>query len=136
MSKSDKLWARYWGIRYQHRNGHRMPILWHLAFSGDTSAMVELSSELNSGGRIADRFSQSGLAYAAYRRGDPLGAQHLAMHAFNRNDLLNYRHWLNRAARLGDREAGEELRRFELRLPHRHAALIRRKRPHRRSTFQ
>lgn len=132
MSKSDKLWTRYWGIRDQHQNGHRMPILWRLALSGDTNAMVELSNELGGGGRIADRFSQSGLAYAAYRRGDPLGAQHLAMGAFNRNDLQGYRFWLNRAARLGDRDAGEELRRFELRLPHTDAALIRRKRPHRR----
>jgi hypothetical protein len=133
MSKSDKLWARYWGIRDQHQNGHRMPILWHLALSGDTNAMVELSNELGGGGRIADRFSQSGLAYAAYRRGDSLGAQHLAMIAFNRDDLHGYRRWLNRAARLGDRDAGEELRRFELRLPHTDAASIRRRRPHRRS---
>jgi hypothetical protein len=102
---------------------------------GDTSAMVELSSELGRVGRIADRFSQSGLAYAAYRKGNPSGAQHLAMNAFNRNDLCGYRHWLNKATRSRDREAGPELRRFELRLPHSNAALIRRKRPQRQSNL-
>lgn len=135
MSKADRLWARYWGIRDSHQIGHRMPILWHLAISGDTDAMVELGSELEKAGRIADRFSQSGRAYAAYRRGSPLGAQHLAMDAFNRNDLGGYRHWLNKAARLGDHEAGRELRRFEVRLPHTNAALIYRKRPYRKSDF-
>jgi hypothetical protein len=133
MSKVDRLWARYWGIRDGHHTGYRMPILWHLALGGDTLAMVELSSELSRVGRISERYSQSGLAYAGYRKGDPLGAQHLAMNAFNRNDLRGYRHWLSMAARLGDREAGEELRRFEVRLPHSAAASIRRKRPQRRS---
>lgn len=135
MSKRERLWARYWGIRDNHQNGHRIPILRHLALTGDSTAMVELGSELGRSGRIADRFSQSGLAYAAYRQGNPLGAQHLAMDAFNRNDLRGYRHWLNKAARSGDRDAGQELRRFELRLPHSNAALIRRKRPHRPGDF-
>jgi hypothetical protein len=58
-----------------------MPILWHLALMGNTTAMVELSSELGRTGRIGDRFSQSGLAYAAYRKGNSLGAEHLAMGA-------------------------------------------------------
>lgn len=133
MSKSDRLWAKYWGIRDNHRNGHRMPILRHLSLAGDTTAMVELSSETTGGGRIADRFSQRGLAYAAYLRGNSLGAQHLAMDAFNRNNLGGYRHWLNKAAQSGDYEAGQELRRFEVRLPHASAAAIRRKRPYRRS---
>lgn len=133
MSKRDRLWARYWGIRDDHGNGHRMPILRHLALVGDTTAMVELSSELRERGRMADRSSQSGLAYAAYRRGNPLGAQHLAMIAFNRNDLRGYRYWLSMAARSGDRDAALELKRFELRLPHLDAGLIRRKRPSRPS---
>jgi len=135
MSKSDRLWARYWEIRDNHQGGYRMPILRHLALSGDTAAMVELSSELGRGGCVANRFSQKGLAYAAYRRGNSLGAQHLAMDAFNRNDLRGYRHWLSKAAQSGDRDSGQELRRFELRLPHSNAALIRRKRPHRPSDF-
>ncbi|WP_267434609.1 hypothetical protein [Sphingomonas sp. GM_Shp_1] len=133
MSKMDRLWARYWGIRDNRRVGHRMPILWHLALRGDSNAMVELGSELAKAGRLADRFSQSGLAYSAYRKGNALGAQHLAMNAFNRNDLRGYRHWLNKAGRAGDREAVQELRRFELRLPHADAASIRRRRPYRRS---
>ena len=136
MSKTDRLWARYWGIRDDHQIGHHMPILRHLSLKGDTNAMVEWSNELGTVGRVADRFTQSGLAYAAYRRGNPLGAQHLAMNAFNRNDLWGYRYWLQKAARLGNYSAGQELRRFEIRLPHSNAALIRRKRPHRLSDFQ
>jgi len=34
MSKRGRLWARYWGIRDDHGNGHRMPILRHLALVG------------------------------------------------------------------------------------------------------
>ena len=56
--------------------------------SGDAAAMVELSSERGTGGCVANRFSQKGLAYAAYRKGNSLGAQHLARDAFNRNDPL------------------------------------------------
>ncbi len=61
MSKADRLWARYWGIRDNYQIGHRMPILWHLALNGDTDAMVELGSELGKVSRIADRFSQAAL---------------------------------------------------------------------------
>ena len=133
MSKNERMWQRYWGIRDGHRNGQCLPILWHLALRGDPSATTELGSWFDRTGRIADRFSKSGLAYAAYRRGDPLGAQHLAMAAFNQGDLRGYRLWLWKAVRLGDGDMLQELRRFEVRLPHRDAALIGRKRPYRRS---
>lgn len=135
MSKHDRLWSRYWAIRDEHGVGFRMPILWHLALRGDAVAMTELSSTYDRAGRISDPFSQAGFAYRAYRRGYALGAQHLAMNAFNRGDLHGYRHWLGKAAHLGDQDAECELRRFEIRLPHRAAALIGRKRPHRRSDF-
>jgi hypothetical protein len=46
MGKQDRLWARYWAIRDNQGNGHRMPILWHLAFRRDSTAMIELSSTL------------------------------------------------------------------------------------------
>lgn len=135
MSKNELLWARYWAIRDAHHNGYRMPILWHLALRRDAMAMTELGRTFGEPGRIADRFSQEGLAYAAFRRGYALGAQHLAMNAFNRRDLRGYRHWLGKAAKLGDEGAAQELRRFELRLPHGIAALIGRKRPRRQADF-
>jgi hypothetical protein len=136
MGKHDRLWARYWAIRDSRKNGYWMPILWHLALRRDSIAMTELSSTFAKIGRIADPFSQSGLAYRAYRAGSALGAQHLAMNAFNRRDLSGYRRWLGHAARLGDRDAKSEHSRFEIRLPHRNAALIGRKRPHRASDFE
>jgi hypothetical protein len=98
--------------------------------------MAELGSTFAIAGRIAEPFSQSGLAYRVYRAGNVLGAQHLAMNAFNRRDLSSYRHWLGQAARLGDHDAKEERRRFEIRLPHSNAALIGRVRPHRTSDFE
>ena len=112
-----------------------MPILWHLALRRDTIAMTELGSTFAKIGRIAEPFSQSGLAYRAFRAGNALGAQHLAMNAFNRRDLSGYRHWLSQAARLGDDDAKAEHRRFETRLPHSNAALIGRGRPDRTSDF-
>jgi len=72
-------------------------------------------------GRIAEPFSQEGLAYQAFRHGHPNGAQHLAMNAFDKRDLAGYRYWLARAAKSGDGDAVRELRRFELRLPHTNA---------------
>ena len=136
MGKHDRLWARYWAIRDSHKNGYWMPILWHLALRRDSIAMTELSSTFAKIGRIADPFSQSGLAYRAYRAGSALGAQHLAMNAFNQRDLSGYRYWLGHAARLGDCDAKSEHSRFEIRLPHQNAALIGRKRPHRASDFE
>ena len=131
MSKNERLWSRYWGIRERHQSGYAVPILWHLAMRKDAIAMTELADTFDNVGRICEPFSPDGLAYRAYRNGYALGAQHLAMNAFNRYDLTGYRHWLARAARAGDEEALRELRRFETRLPHKNAALIGRKRPYR-----
>ncbi|TFU00053.1 hypothetical protein EUV02_15510 [Polymorphobacter arshaanensis] len=135
MNKRERLWSRYWAIRDNHHPGHCTPILWHLAMGGDTMAMVELSSTFSRPGRIFERFTQAGLAFRAFRRGDATGAQHLAMNAFNIGDLGQYRHWLGKAARLGDNDAARELRRFEIRLPHEDAALIGRKRPYKSFDF-
>lgn len=131
MDKLDRLWVRCWKIMDEHGNGHAIPILQHLALRGHVSAMTVLSSFADREGRIAEPFSQSGLAYRAYRRGDPIGAHHLAMNGFNRGDLACYRYWLSRAARAGDNDAAHSLRRFEVRLPHRDAKAIRRGRPFR-----
>jgi len=135
MTKQQRLWSRYWGIRDDHQNGFATSIVWHLALRRDPLAMTELGSTFERPGRIADSFSQEGLAYRAFRHGHPNGAQHLAMNAFNRRDLAGYRYWLARAAKSGDRDALCELRRFEVRLPHTNARRIGRKRPHRRADF-
>jgi len=129
MEKLDRLWERYWKITDQHGNGYATSILWHLALRGHTGGMTVLSSKLRREGRIAQAFSQTGLAYRVYRRGDPVGANHLALNAFNRGDLIRYRYWLARGARAGDAEALRDLRRFEIRLPHANAAAIGRVRP-------
>lgn len=135
MTKQERLWSRYWGIRDDHHTGYAMPIVWHLALRRDPFAMAELGTTFEKPGRIADPFSQEGLAYRAFRHGHSKGAQHLAMNAFNRRDLAGYRYWLARAAKSGDGDAMRELRRFEVRLPHTNARWIGRKRPHRPSDF-
>jgi hypothetical protein len=135
MTRQDRLWSRYWGIRDNHANGFALPIVRHLALRRDPLAMTELSSTFDRPGRIADPASQEGLAYRAFRCGHPNGAQHLAMNAFNRGDLGSYRYWLARGAGSGDADAARELRRFEVRLPYTNARLIGRKRPHRRTDF-
>ena len=136
MANKDRLWDRYWRITERRGSGHVMPILWHLTLRGDELAMTELGSTFPREGRIAEPFSQPGLAYRAFRRGQRNGAQHLAMNAFNRGDLARYRYWLARGARAGDRDAQRELARFEIRLPHENAFRVRRGRPYRRYDFE
>lgn len=135
MTKHERLWHRYRRITEQRGNGLWTPILWHLALRRDALAMAELGATFAKEGRVAEAFSQAGLAYRAHRRGFRNGAQHLAMNAFNRGDLAGYRHWLARGARAGDEDARRELMRFETRLPHRNAALVGRRRPYRRYDF-
>jgi hypothetical protein len=109
-----------------------MPTFRHLALRRYRDAMLELSLRIEGAeGRIADPFSPTGLAYRAYRQGSPTAAHNLALDCFNRGDLGGYRKWLGRAARAGDQDAARQLRRFETRLPHNLARLIRRKRPYR-----
>jgi hypothetical protein len=108
-----------------------MGLLWHLALRRYPSVMTELSRRIGEDGlSAADRFSAAGLAYRAFRQGDPLAAYNLAMSCFNRRDLRGYRHWLRLAAHAGD-DARGQLRRFETRLPHGAARDIGRGRPRR-----
>lgn len=135
-AKRETLWRRYWAIRDDHANGHAKPILWHLALGQDPSLMVTLAATFSTSGRLSDGFSQAGLCYRAWRLGNCYGAQHLAMNAFNRNDLHGYRLWLRRAANAGDADAARELKRFETRLPHTNAGRVRRRRPYRKYDFE
>ena len=136
MNKQERLRNRYWAIHDGRAIGYWTPILWHLALRRDPMAMTMLGDTFSDAGRMGDPFSQSGLCYRAYRRGYFIGAQHLAMNAFNKRDLAGYRHWLRRAARAGDEDAERGLRRFETRLPHENAALIGRRRPYRSYDFE
>lgn len=112
--------------------GDGMGLLWHLALRRYPSAMTELSRRIGEDGlSAADPFSAAGLAYRAFRQGDPLAAYNCAMSCFNHGDLRGYRHWLRRAAQAGDEDAQQQLRRFETRLPHGAARDIRRGRPRR-----
>jgi len=122
--------AERWLHGYSPGDGYG--ILWHLALRQDRYAMTELSRRLNDEGPSGDPFSSFGLAYRAFRLGDAIAAQNLALGCFNRRDLQGYRRWLRRAARLGDADAKSELRRFETRLPHGAAHDIGRGRPYKR----
>lgn len=109
--------------------------MWHLALRGHTGAMIELAAWFSDNnkreafGSFSDPFSAAGLYRRAYRKGDARAAQHVAMSSFNRNDMIGYRHWLRRAAKAGDAEAGRQLRHFETRLWHAAARKIGRLRP-------
>ena len=91
--------------------------------------MTELSRLITPDGRMADPFSSRGLAYRAFRLGHAPAAYNLAMSYFNARDLQEYRRWIRRAADLGDADATEQLKRFEVRMPHGAARNIRRVRP-------
>jgi len=99
--------------------GDGMGLPWHLALRRYPSAMTELARRIGEDGlSAADPYSSAGLCYRALRQGDPTAAHNMAMSRFNRRDLQGYRHWLRLAAKAGDDEAGQQLRRFETRLPH------------------
>lgn len=135
-TRDERLYVRAMRILDRLENGHRIPILEHLARRGMPSAMVALANEYCTPGRVADPWSVSGLYRGAWRRGEYLGARNLAVDCFNRRDLQGYRYWLHRAARAGDPYSAREVRRFETRLPHLNARKIRRKRPDRKYDFE
>lgn len=133
--QADRLYRRIFDIRDQHANGLWEPVAWHLTLRRHQDTMILLANWLTDrgvSGGAADSFRPTGLLRRAYRSGNFVAAQNLAMDCFNRGDLQGYRCWLRRAARLGDTDSAQELRRFETRLPHGNARKIRRLRPWRR----
>jgi hypothetical protein len=112
------------------RIGLARPIFAHLSLRGHADAMLAFA-DFAPPGPAALPFSDVGLIRRALRRGSARAAQHLAIGCFNRRDLSGYRYWLARGARMGDVEAAEERRRFEIRLPHGAARDIGRHRPYR-----
>jgi hypothetical protein len=139
LTTADRLYARAEAIIERRANGFAAPILEHLALRRYTPAMLELarrdtaSGDPGAIGRISDARSPAGLMRLAHRLGDITAAQNMAMTLFHAGDLAGYRHWLRKAARAGDADAGAELRRFELRQPYPLARRVGRVRPLRRS---
>lgn len=133
-SPEDRLYIRALTIRYEKHVGLWFPIMWHLALRGHTGAMIELADWFSNGnsakefGTPADNFSAAGLYRRAARKGDGRSALNAAMSCFNRNDMTGYRRWLRLATKAGSVEARQQLRAFEIRLPHGDARKIRRAR--------
>jgi hypothetical protein len=134
-SKADRLYLKALGIRYEHRIGLWMPVMWHLALRRHEGAMIELADWFSRDGGVISLgspwhgFSAAGLYRRAYKAGDARAAHNLAVSYFNQNDLARYRYWLRRAALAGDAGASNAVGRFETRLWHGAARKIRRIRP-------
>jgi hypothetical protein len=104
-ARSAQLFLRALAIRYDHKLGLWVPIVWHLALRRDAEAMIELACWICETGKWpgdlgarSDAFSPADLSYRAFRLGNAHAAQHLAMACFNRRDLQGYRHWLRQGA--------------------------------------
>jgi hypothetical protein len=137
-SKEDRLYARACDILEGRALGYGEPILWRLALRRYGPAMLMLANRASPSGtrselgRQRDAFSPMGLAYRAYRLGEPNAAQNMAVSLFNIGDMRGYRLWMRRSAQAGNSSAATEVRRFEIRLPHGLARRLRRLRPYRR----
>jgi|JI8StandDraft_2_1071088.scaffolds.fasta_scaffold190674_2 hypothetical protein len=141
-AKADRLYARADAILERRANGFAMPVLEHLALRRYPLAMLELARRATASGdaatlgRVSDTRSPAALMRRAHRLGDITAAQNMAMTLFHAGDLAGYRHWLRKAVRAGDADAGAELRRFELRQPVPLARRVKRIRPLRRSELR
>jgi hypothetical protein len=140
--KADRLYARADAIIERRANGFAAPILRHLALRRYGPAMLAVASNATASGegaalgRISDPRSPAGMMYRAHRLGEYTAAQNFALTLFYGGDLAGYRHWLRKAARIGDEDALAELRRFELRQPYPLARRVGRIRPRRRSEIR
>ena len=139
LTRDDRLFLRADAILDRRANGHALPILRHLAQRRYLPAMLELArwatqtGDPPAVGGMSDPRSPAALMRRAHLLGDITAAQNLALTLFHAGDLAGYRHWLRKASRAGDPDAGAELCRFELRQPYPLARRIRRQRPYRRS---
>jgi hypothetical protein len=126
----DKLYARALAIYDRKANGLYMPILQHLAMRRYPAAMALLANlEYGAPAHIANPFSAAGLLRRAWRLGDKVAAQNMAMTHFNNNEMAGFRLWARRAAKLGDECSAEYVKHFDTRLPHGDARKIGRHRP-------
>jgi hypothetical protein len=141
-ARAERLFLRADAIIERRANGFATPILEHLALRRYTPAMLELARRATGNGDpgaiggTSDARSPAALMRLAHRLGDITAAQNFAMTLFHVGDLAGYRHWLRKAARAGDSDAGAELRRFELRQPAPLARRVGRIRPLRRAELR
>ena len=80
----------------------------------------------------ASRYTAANLYYRVWRKGGPeagRAAHSLALSYFNRGDMLQFRYWARRGARLGDYSCSMYTQHFETRLPHSTARKVKRHRP-------
>lgn len=112
--------------------GSERNLLLHLALLGHAVSIGKLGIMKSRQARRTGFRSAMWLNRRAARLGETWVVRNNALNRFNCGDMPGYRWWLHRAARAGDEESGEELRRFETRLPHETAAYVGRQRAHRK----
>ena len=134
----EELYLHALNIQDGRAHGFWVPIMRRLMLRRHEGAMIALGhryTEANAPGDLdamGDPYTAANLYYRVWRRGRPeaaSAAHSLAMSYFNRGDMLRYRHWLRRGARLGDYTCGIYVRHFETRLPHAAARRVGRHRP-------
>ncbi|MEG3122493.1 hypothetical protein [Sphingomonas sp. GB1N7] len=132
---AEKLYLRALEIREGKGRGTWVAKLRHLSLRGHTDAMIELASWYTCDNQpddllgMGEPYTAANLYYRAWRKGDARAAQHLALSYFNRGDMLRFRLWLRRAAKLGEHDCQILVRCFETRLYHQTAKRVGRLRP-------
>lgn len=128
----DSAYRRAIAIYEGRANGFWRPVIRRLAHAHMPEALTLLADDESATSQSnADRMYR-----LAWRLGSSTAAYNRAIDAFNRGRLAQYRIWLRRAGDAGDREAADEYRRFETRLPHDAARAIGRHRPYRRGELR
>ena len=135
---ADKLYERAINIKDRLDHGLWLPILRHLMLRGHENAMVALGHWYTEGNDRRDLdgtgepYTAANLYYRVWRKGGDSAAHaahSLAISYFNRGDMLRFRQWARRGARLGDYSCKFYVKNFETRLPHANARDVRRQRP-------
>ena len=134
----EALFMRALKIQHDHGHGLWLPIMRRLMLRGHQDAMILLGHWYTEGNGAHDLdgfgepYTAANLYYRVWRKGGDTGARaahSLALSYFNRGDMLRFRLWARRGARLGDYSCGVYTRHFENRLPHATARKVRRHRP-------
>ena len=135
---AERLYARAIDIQERRANGLWVPIMRHLMLRGHDSAMIALGHWYTNANDpddlygVGEPYTAANLYYRVWRRGGAEAARaahSLAISYFNRGNMLRFRLWLRRGARLGDYSCQMYLKHFEARLPHAVAREIGRHRP-------
>lgn len=134
----QQLFLRALNIQHGRAHGFWVPIMRRLMLRGHEDAMIAVAhwyterDEPGDLGGTGEPYTAANLYYRVWRRGGreaARAAHSLAMSYFNRGDMLRYRHWLRRGARLGDVSCLLYTKHFETRLPYQAARKIGRHRP-------